>query len=143
MEGGFAAAGAGRLRAFEVEIHHDSVLTASDDDSFTGLVSERIDLLVRYVGRNIDKVARPRFAAEFQVVSPSHTGPATNDVKDGFEFAVVMRSGLCVGLNYHRAGPQFARARSSVSDGCCASHAGSLGRVGVQIAGWNDLNAIV
>jgi len=49
--------------------------------------------------------------------------------------AVVTRSGLCVRLDYHRASPQFARSRSGVGDGGGASHAGSLGSIGVQIAG--------
>ena len=89
---------AGRFRTCEVEIHYDRVLTASDDDGFTGFVGESVDLLMRYERRNIDEIAWSGFTAELEVVSPPHASPAANNVKDGFELAVVMRSSLCVGL---------------------------------------------
>ena len=143
MERRGATACAGWLGTLDVEIHHDRVLTASYDDGLTGFVGESVDLLVRHIRRNIDEVAGSCFTAEFQVVSPSHASSAANNVEDGFELAVLVRAGLSVRLNYHRAGPQFAGSRSGVGDGGGASHAGSLGRVGVQISGWNDLNAVV
>src|ERR1035441_4512916 len=71
-------------------------------------------------------------------LSPSHPNPTANDVEDGFGLAVVMRSGLCVGLDQHRDGPQFARSRSCACDSSGAGHARSLGCVWVQVAGWND-----
>ena len=126
---------AGRFRTGEVEVHHDGVLTASDDDSFAGLVGASVDLLVRYERRNIDEIARSGFTAEFEVVSPPHASPAANNVEDCFELAVVMRSGLCVGLDYDRAGPQLTGSRSGVCNGSRPSHAGSLRCVRVQIAG--------
>ena len=80
MERRGATTSAGWLGALDVEIHHDRVLAASYDDGFTGFVGKSVDLLVRHIGRNIDEVAGSCFTAEFQVVSPSHTSSAANDV---------------------------------------------------------------
>ena len=66
-----------------------------------------------------------------------------NDVEDGFELAVVMRSGFCVRLDYYRAGPQFTCARPGVRNGGRPSHPRCLCCVRVQIAGWNDLDAVL
>src|ERR1700693_6539833 len=93
------AAGAGWLGALEVKIHHDRILTAAYHDRFARLVGESVDLLMRHVGRNVDEVARPGLAAEFQALSPSHAGSAANYVENGLQFAVVMRPGLGVGLH--------------------------------------------
>ena len=127
--------GTGWFRTCEVEIHYDRVLTASDDDGFTGFVGESVDLLVRYERRNIDEITCSGFTAELEAVAPPHASPAANYVEDGFELAVVMRSSLCVGLDYHRAGPQLACSRSGVRNSGRPSHAGSLRCVRVQIAG--------
>ncbi len=143
MEGGRAAARANRLGSFEVEIDYDGVLTAADDDGFTGLVGVRVDLLVRDVWGHVNEIAGPGFTGEFQVVAPSHAGATANDVEDRFEFAVMMRPGFGVGLDDDGACPQFARARSSVGDGGCASHSGSLGSIGVQIARCDDFDAVM
>ena len=99
------ATGTRGFRAFEIEIDNDGVLTAPHDDGFTGLVWERVDFLVRNVGRNVDEVPRSGFAAEFQVVSPPHPGFAPHDIEDGLVLAVMMRSGLGIGLDNYRAGP--------------------------------------
>src|SRR5580700_3027869 len=120
------AAGAGWLGAFEVKIHHDRVLTAAYHDGFTRLVGESVDLLMRHEGRNVDEVARSGLAAEFQPLSPPHAGLAADNVENGFELAVVVRSSLGIGLYQHRAGPEFGGSGSGVSDGGRASHAGSL-----------------
>ena len=71
-----ASSGGHCLWTLDVEIDYDGILTASCDHSFTGFVGEGVDLLVRYVGRNINEVARASFTAEFQVISPSHADPA-------------------------------------------------------------------
>jgi len=83
---------AGRLRTLEIQINHDRILTTPYHNRFTGLVGAGVDLLMRYIRRNIDEVAWSRFAAEFQMIPPSHPSPASNDVENGFQFAVVVRS---------------------------------------------------
>jgi hypothetical protein len=92
----------GGLRAFDVKIDDDGILTASHHNSFTGFICSGVDLLVRYVGRNIDEVSRSGFTAEFEMVSPSHTSPAANDVKDCLQFAMMVGTSLCVWLDHDR-----------------------------------------
>jgi hypothetical protein len=143
VEWGQAGISPGGLRTFDVEIDYDGVLAASYHHGLAGFVRESVDLLVGHVGRNIDEVTRSGFTAEFQVVAPTHTGPAANDIEDGFQVAMVVWSGLRVRLYYNRASPQFARARSGVCNGCGPCHTESLGRVRVKVAGWNDSDAVM
>jgi hypothetical protein len=98
---------------------------------------------MRHIGWDIDEVACSGFTAEFEMVSPSHASSAANDVKDCLQFARVMRSGLGIRLDYDRAGPQFARACSGVCNCGGPCYTRSLGRVGVQVACWNDSDAVV
>ena len=134
---------ADRLRSFEIEINYDRILTASYDYGLTGFVGASVDLLMRHVRRNVDEVARSSFAAKFQMIPPSHPSPAAHDVEDGFQLAVMVRSGLCVGLDENCAGPQFAGSCSGVGDGGGTSHAGSLGRIRIQVASRNDFDAVL
>ena len=133
----------GGLRAFEVEVHHDRVLAASYDYGFTGFARKSVDLLMRHVGRNINEVARSGLAAEFQMIAPSHASPAAHNVEDGLQLAVMVRPGPGVGLDYDCAGPEFARPSPGVGDGGGTSHARGLGRVGVEVAGRDDFDAVV
>ena len=101
MERRCAALSTAGFRAFDFQIDHDRILTATYDDSFAGFVGASVDLLVRHLGGNIDEITRPCLTAEFQVVSPSHAGPAPNDVKHGFQVAVVVGTCLRVWLDYY------------------------------------------
>ena len=79
-------------------------------------------------------------------LSPPHTCPLANNVEDSFELVVVMRCRLgsgVEGLDHHRAGKQFVRARSYVRDGTGAGYAGGWVCVGLQVAGQNDLDEVV
>ena len=49
-------------------------------------------------------IARSGFAAELQMLPPSHPSPAADDVENGFELAVMVRSGLCIRLDDDCAG---------------------------------------
>jgi hypothetical protein len=94
MKRRFAAVHLRRLRTFKIEINYDRILIASYHHSFTGFIRAGVDLLMRYIGWDVDEVARSCFAAEFQMIPPSHPSPASKDVKDSFQFAVVVRSSL-------------------------------------------------
>ena len=111
--------GAGRLRCRQIQIHDNRILSAAHDDGFADLVGPRIDLLVRYVRRHIDEIARSRFIAEFQAVAPAHARAAADNVENRFEFSVMMRSRLRVRLDDDCSRPQFCGARTRVrSRGC-------------------------
>ena len=95
MKRGQAGISSGGIWTFGVEIDHDGILTASYDDGLTGFVGECVDLLVRHVGRNIDEVARAGFTAEFQVISPSHAGPAAAVPACGKASAASVKPPIC------------------------------------------------
>ena len=97
MERRRAAACSHGLRAFDVKIDHDGVLSTSYHDGLAGFVGEGVDFLMRHIGWDIDEVACSGFTAEFEMVSPSHASSAANDVKDCLQFAMVMRSGPAFG----------------------------------------------
>src|SRR4051812_40862045 len=94
-----------RLRAFAIQIHNDWILTASYHYRLTAFIGPSVDLLMRHVRRNVDEVARSGFAPELQMIAPSHPSPAADDVENGFQLAVMVRSGLCIRLNYDCASP--------------------------------------
>jgi hypothetical protein len=143
MKGNRCMAGAGRLGAPHFEVHDDWVLTAADDDGFASFIRPCIDLLMWDVGRNIDEVAWAGFPGEFEVVSPAHAAAAANNIEDGFKLAMVVRPGLGIGFDDYRASPELAGPRAGVRDRGGASHSGSLGSVGVEIASRDDFDSVV
>lgn len=97
-----------RTRGFwsaQIQIDDNRILSVSYDYGLANLVRACIDLLVRHIRRNVDKIARPRFLAEFQLITPPHSNSALNDVQNSLQLPMVMRSSLGIGLNQHRAGP--------------------------------------
>ena len=66
-----------------------------------------------------------------------------DDVDDAFELAVMMRAGLGVGMDRHRAGPDLLRAGARQIDGSRPRHAGRLGGVGVELVARDDLDAML
>src|SRR5277367_3177079 len=97
---------------------------------------------MRDVGRDVDEIAGAGFVDEFQAGAPAETGAAAHDVDNGFDFAVVVRAGFGVGMDDDGAGPKFLRAGASVRDGLGAGHAGGLRRVGVEVVGADDAQAV-
>ena len=131
------------FRTLQLQIDDDRFLPAADNNSFARLVGESIDFLMRHVRGNINEVTRPGFSAEFQTVSPPHACAAANDVKNGLQFPMVMRTRLGVRLHHHRTRPQLTRTRPGVSDSGSTRHSGRLWRIQVQIACCNDLDTVV
>ena len=93
------------IRAFNVQIHNHRILSAPDDNGFARPVGQGVHFLVRHVRRNVNEIPRSRLVAELQMIAPSHPGPASHDVDNRFEFAVMMRAGFRMGLNNHGACP--------------------------------------
>ena len=58
MKGRCAMVHGGRLRAFEIQIDHDGILTASYHYGLTGFVGASVDLLMRHVRWNVDEATR-------------------------------------------------------------------------------------
>src|SRR6185369_1957166 len=129
-----------RLDGRNVEIDYDWFLPASHEHAFERLIGAGVDLLMRNKRRHVDEVAGSGFSGEFQSIAPPHAGLAFYDVDYTFEFAVMMRSGLCVGMNAYSAGPELRGAGSRVSDRRGSIHSRSLRSVGIEVFGMNDAN---
>ena len=138
--------GLGRLRRIfgtgNIQIDDDRFLPASDDDGFDGFVGAGVEFLVGNVRRNVDEIAWAGFVHEFEVISPAEAGAAANDINYGFEFAMVVRTGLGVGMDDDGAGPKFLRADFGVGDGFGAGHSGSLRGVRIELAAADDAETV-
>jgi hypothetical protein len=66
---------------------------------------------MREVGRDVDEVSRAGFIDELQIVSPVKAGAAADYVDEGFEFAVMMRTGPGVGLERDEEKPAYRSRR--------------------------------
>src|SRR5271163_2296961 len=97
---------------------------------------------MRNVRWNIDEIAGASFVDKFEIISPAKARTAANHVNDGFQFAVVVRTGLGVGMHDDRSGPKLLRAYFGMGDGFGTSHARSLRCVGVQLAASDDAQAM-
>ncbi len=131
------------LRTWNVQIDDDGVLTATYDHCFHRFVLMRVQFLMGNVGRDVDEVTRACLIDEFQMISPAKAGAAADDVNHGFQFPMMMRTGLGIGLDHHRSRPELLRADPGPRDGFGAGHTGGLRRVRVQLAAANDTQAVV
>ncbi len=130
------------FRALNIEVDHDRFLATADDDGFDGHVAISVEFLVRDVGRHVDKIARSSLIDKFEVIAPTEPGSAFDNIEDGFEFAVVMRSGFRVGMHDDGASPKFLRTHARMGNGFGACHTARLRSIGVEFAGANDANAV-
>lgn len=95
----------GVFGAGDIEIDHYRFLAAPNDNRFHGFVGSGIEFLVRYVRWNVDKIAGAGFVDEFEMIAPAETGASANHVNDGFQFTVVVRTGLGVRMHDDGSGP--------------------------------------
>src|SRR5580704_1586337 len=61
----------GWLWSVHVQIDHNRILSVPHDHSFADLIRTGIDLLMRHVRWNVNKVAWPSFFAQFQLIRPN------------------------------------------------------------------------
>jgi len=130
------------LRTRNIQIDYDWFLAAADDYRLYRLVFSSVQLLMRDVGRNVDEVSRAGFIDELEIVSPAKACAATDYVDYGFEFAVMMRTGSCVGMHYDCSSPEFLRADFGMRDGFGTGHARRLRSIAIQFATADDAQAV-
>jgi hypothetical protein len=130
------------LDRLNVKVDNDWLLVAPHQNAFQRRVAVRIDLLVRYVRRDIDEVAWSSFGQVLQPFAPAHTSLAANDIDDAFDMAVMVCSGFCVWVDRHGSCPDLFSTDSCMSDRCGAVHARRLWGIGVQLIAWNDTDSI-
>ena len=72
VEGFFAAVVSSGLRAFEIQIHHNRILTASDNDRLARHIRAGNHLLMSHIGRNVNEDAGPVLAWGSTTTVPAH-----------------------------------------------------------------------
>jgi hypothetical protein len=135
--------GAGWFWRLQVKIHDDWLLAAPHDYGFARLTWISIDLLVRDVRGDVNKISGCGFVAEFQSIAPAHPHSSFHHVQDGFKFAMVVRSGLGIRLDDHGSSPQLGRSGCGMSNCGSPRHARRLWRIHVQLVGMYDFDAVL
>ncbi len=97
-----------------------------------------IDFLVGNEGWDINEVARLGLGHELQPLTPAQASYTVDDVDDAFEVTMMMRPGLCLGLNSNGTRPELGGARGLRGHRGTTLHTRGLGRVGAQLARAND-----
>ena len=87
--------------------------------------------------------ARPGFVAEFKAIPPTHPSPASDNIEHSLQFAVMMRSRLCIGLYHDGSRPELVRAGPRVRYRRRPGHPRRLGRVGIQFPGADDPDPVI
>lgn len=114
-----------------------------DEHTFQRIIRTRIDLLMRHVWRDVDKVTRSSLSHKLESISPPHAGFSFQYVDDALEMAVMMCSGLRVRVDCHCPRPQFLRAHSSEVDCGGSRHPGGLCGIGVEGVARDHADAIM
>src|SRR5208282_1527490 len=120
------------LGTWDIQIHHNGLLTAAHDHGLDRLVLASVQLLMRNVRRYVNEISRTRFIDELKMIAPTKTRAATHHVDHGFEFPMMMRTGLRIGMHDDRPGPELLRADSGIRNRFGAVHTRRLRRVGIK-----------
>jgi hypothetical protein len=134
---------AGWFWRLQLKIHDDRLLTIPHDYGFARVIWISINLLVRHIRWNVNKISGSGFVTEFESIAPAHPDPSFHYVQDGFQFSMVVRSRLRVTLDDHGSSPQRVRSGCRMSNCGSPRHAGRLWRIRVQFAGMYDFDSVL
>ncbi len=125
------------------DVDHHRLVVGSHQHAFEHVLGIGIDFLVRHKGWYLDEVASAGFRDIFEPVAPTHARLAANDKDYAFERTMVMHAGLGIGLDRDGAGPDLLGADTRMIDGRLPIHAGSLGRIVIELVPLDDANAVM
>src|SRR5881275_3005984 len=106
VKGHTSVPSAGWFWRLQIKIHDNRLLTIPHDNGFALVSWISINLLVRYIGRNVNKISSCGFVTEFQAIAPTHPHSSFQHVQDGFQLSMVVRSCLRIRLDDHGPSPQ-------------------------------------
>src|ERR1700678_4105440 len=133
----------GLFEGLDIEIDRDGFTVAAHEHALKLVGRARVDLLMRNVRRHVDEISRPRLGRELQMFAPAHARFPLDDVDDAFERAVMVRPGLGVGVDVHRARPELLRADASEIDRSLTLHTGGLCRIWIEVRPGNYPYAVM
>ena len=125
------------------QIDRNRLIFTPHKNTLQSLILISIDLLVRHLRRHKDEIAWPSFSSELQLLAPSHSSFALDDVDHRFQVAVMVRASFGVRMNVHRAGPDLLSTSASEVDGGGTVHAWRLRCVAVERVCRNDSDSFV
>jgi len=127
----------------QVKINDDRLLAIPHDYGFAGLIWISINLLVRHIRGNVNKISGSGFVTEFQSIAPAHPHSSFDHAQDGFQFSMVVRSRLRIRLDDHGPSPQRSRSGFRMSNCGSPRHTRRLWRIHVQVVGMYDFDSVL
>src|SRR5262245_45634131 len=97
---------------------------------------------MRHEWRNKDKISRPGFRDVLKLFTPAHSGAAPDNIDHAFQFPVVVRAGLRIGMYRDSACPELVGSCSRPVDRGSPDHAGRLWCLRIEMATRDDLHSI-
>ncbi len=134
---------AGWLWRLQVKIYDDRLLAIPHDYGFARLIWISINLLVRHIRRNVNKVSGFGFVTEFQSIAPAHPHSSFHHLQHSFQFSMVVRSRLRIRLDDHGPSPQCGCSVFRMCNCGSPRHARRLWRIHVQLGGMYDFDSVL
>jgi hypothetical protein len=131
------------LRARNIEIYHNRLLPASHQHRLDRRVRPRIQLLMRHIRRNVNKIPRPSLIHKLQFLAPAQPSPPAHNVNHRLKFPVMMRPRLRPRMDSHRSSPKLLRPHSRMRNSFSPRHPPRLRRVRVQLPAAHDAHAMI
>src|SRR5882724_8865323 len=125
----------------QIKIHDHRLLAVPHDYGFARIIWISINLLVRHVRGNANKISGSGFVTELQLIAPTHPHSPFHHVQHGFRFSMIVGARLYIGLDEHGPGPQCVRSGFRMSNGRSPRHARRLWRVPVKFVGVYDFGS--
>jgi len=126
----------------DIEVDDHRFVIAAHQHALKRSFRVGINFLVRDIRRNKDEVAGFSFSRELKMFAPAHARFAAYHVNHAFEGAMVMCAGFCIGVDFHRAGPDFLCTDTGVINRRSPAHARGLRGVGVELVAFDDFDAV-
>src|SRR5687767_826700 len=91
----------------------------------------------------MDEIAGPRFSDKLKSFAPAHAGFAAYDIDDALHRTVMVGTGLGIGMDHHRSGPQFLSTAARIGNRRSAMHSWSLRCVRIELTAFNHADTVV
>ncbi len=133
---------AGWFWRLQLKIHYDRLLAIPYDYGFARLVWISINLLMRHIRGNVNKISGFGFVTELQTIAPTHPHSPFQHVQDGFQFSMMVRPCFRIRLDDHGPGPQRGCSGFRMSNRCGSRHARRLRRIHFHFVGMYDSDSV-
>src|ERR1700678_1431950 len=127
-----------RLHSLDLQVEYQTLLAATRQHALQLQFRAWIDLLMRNVGRHVDKIPRGGLGFEFQTLAPAQPGNSVEHVNHSLQVAVVMGAGFRLCVNCEGAGPELRCTRVLRRDRSEATQPRRLSDIGIELPRADD-----